>query len=61
MYYNQYINSFIYNNNLNKKLKIQLCKKFINNFYSKITHPSSQSSMILSEKIINNLSIEELI
>lgn len=50
MYYNQYINSFIYNNNLNKKLKIQLCKKFINNFYSKITHPSSQSSMILSEK-----------
>lgn len=61
MYYNEYINSFIYNNNLNKKLKIQLCKKFINNFYSKITHPSSQSSMILSEKIINNLSIEELI
>lgn len=61
MYYNEYINSFIYNNNLNKKLKIQLCKKFINNFYSKITNPSSQSSMILSEKIINNLSIEELI
>ena len=59
MYYNEYINSFIHNNN--KKLKIQLCKKFINNFYSKITHPSSQSSMILSEKIINNLSIEELI
>ena len=50
MYYNHYINSFIYNNNLNKKFKIQLCKKFINNFYSKSTHPTSHDIMILSKK-----------
>ncbi len=60
MNYNEHINSFIHNNNLNKKFKIQLCKKFINKFYFKITHPNSQGTMILSEKIINKLSIEEL-